>query len=71
MAKGYSVTNIPDETLDLLQDACQRVAKDSGYPVTFQAFLRKTLQDTADREKALQDAAEVEYERQQRESSND
>lgn len=62
--KGHTVNNIPQETLDLLKDARSRAEKESGYPVPFQAFLRKILQDVADDERKLQDAASEEYAKQ-------
>lgn len=62
--KSHSINNIPPETLDLLHSACRRSAKKYGVPVTFQAFLRKLLQEAADAEKALQDAAAQEYAKQ-------
>lgn len=63
--KSTSINGIPPEVIDLLKDAHRRDQRDTGYPVSFQAFLRKLLQDTADAERALQQAAGEEYAAQQ------
>lgn len=67
--KSTSINGIPPEVIELLKDAHRRDQRDTGYPVSFQAFLRKLLQDAADRESALQDAAGAEYAAQQSDSN--
>ena len=69
--KSHTINLIPQETLDLLHDAKDREAKRSGYGITFQAYLRKILQDAAENErtkqsvaKKLQEKAAAEYAKQ-------
>lgn len=57
----YNVKNIDTDTLELLRAAKDRMSRELGVPVTMQGLIRKLLNDAADAERALQDAAGEEY----------
>lgn len=67
--KGYTINNIPHDTLELLHEARSRVERQTGYSLPMQSYLRKLLQDAANAEKAIQDAAGEEYAKQQSEGA--
>lgn len=67
--KGYTINNIPMDTLELLHDARARVERQTGCSLAMQSYLRKVLQDAANAEKALQQAASEEYAQQQSEDA--
>lgn len=69
--KSHTINLIPQETLDLLHDARNREAKKSGYSITFQAYLRKILQDSAEGERQLQEIAKQEYAKQASEDAGE
>lgn len=65
----YNISNIETNTLELLRDAKDRMSRELGVPVSLQGLIRKLLNDAAEREKALQEAAGEEYAKQQEEGA--